>query len=325
MKYIDLHCDTLECAFLEGKPDVYRLEDTMLDVARLREAGCEAQFFAIFMLPPDRSMTDGKPIPPDDDYIRALRGILARTVAEHPEEIAMAGNISEIDRNAAAGKLSALLTLEDGRAVDGSLEKLEGFYGAGVRLISLTWNFANCLGFPNSADPAVMGSGLTAFGKDAVRRMNELGMLVDVSHLSDAGFWDVAKLSRKPFVASHSNCRALTPHRRNLTDEMIRALADAGGVAGLNFAPHFLDADPERPRSTVEGMVAHLRHLTRVGGMDCAAIGTDLDGISGELEIGDARRMELLFSALGRAGFSAAEVEKIAWRNARRVLTEVLG
>lgn len=294
----------------------------MVDLERLRRGGCMAQFFAIFMPPPGYQ---GPPLPEDEAYIALLRDVLLETVRLHPEALALAGNAGELEDNRRAGKVSALLTLEDGRAVDGRLENLERFYGMGIRLISLTWNHANCFGAPNSRDPEVMGQGLTAFGRDGVVRMEELGMLVDVSHLSDGGFWDVAELVKGPFAASHSNCRALTPHPRNLTDEMIRAVADHGGVVGLNFAPEFVAAPGEAVECTAERLAVHARHLANHGGIECVALGSDLDGISGKIEVDEPEKLGVLFAALDRAGFREEEIERIAMGNALRVIRDVLG
>ncbi len=320
--YIDLHCDTLMRAALEGRREIGRMEQAMVDLERLRRGGCMAQFFAIFMPPPGYQ---GPPLPEDEAYIALLRDVLLETVRLHPEELALAGNAGELEDNRRAGKVSALLTLEDGRAVDGRLENLERFYGMGIRLISLTWNHANCFGAPNSRDPEVMGRGLTPFGRDGVVRMEELGMLVDVSHLSDGGFWDVAELVKGPFAASHSNCRALTPHPRNLTDEMIRAVADHGGVVGLNFAPEFVAAPGEAVECTAERLAVHARHLADHGGIECVALGSDLDGISGKIEVDEPEKLEVLFAALDRAGFREEEIERIAMGNALRVIRDVLG
>jgi len=309
--YIDFHCDTLMRAWQLGADQIKVLPDAMVDVARLEKSGCMAQFFSIFMMP--------QPVEPasdDDGYIGHLLGIFRSSLGK----LALARNLQEYETNRAAGKISGFLTLEDGRAVDGSMEKLERFYEQGIRLITLTWNYANCFGSPNSFDPAIMAQGLTPFGRDAVRRMQELGMLVDVSHLSDGGFWDVVDLADQPFVASHSNCRALNPHARSMTDEMIRALADRGGVMGVNFSPLFLRQDIRDPGSRVEDMVRHLRHMVQVGGLECAVLGSDLDGIEGELEIGSADQMPLLFAAMDRAGFREWEIEQIARKNAHRIL-----
>lgn len=324
MNYIDMHCDTLMMAWLKGETDLYDQPRMMVDIKRLKEGGCRAQCFAIFMPSPGMKERLGKQQLNDDDYIEHLEGILRNTMERHPEAVARAVSLADIRKNASEGKVSAVLTMEDGRSVDGRMEKLERYYSMGVRVIGLTWNQANCFGSPNSRDAAVMQQGLTDFGKDAVIRMNELGMGIDVSHLSDGGFWDVARLTKKPFFATHSNCRSLNPHPRSLTDEMIRALADRGGVMGVNFCPEFLIRNTENSAASCEMLAAQLRHMINTGGEDCAAIGTDFDGMGGELEIGSADQMPRLFIALERMGFTAGEIEKIAFGNVERVFGEVL-
>ena len=310
--YIDLHCDTLHRAWELQAQDITSLQGSMVDVERLEKGGCMAQFFSVFMVPqPIEADSD------DDGYINALMEIFHASLSD---KLALAKNLQDYRRNREAGKISGFLTLEDGRAVRGSMQRLERFYEKGIRLITLTWNYANCFGSPNSFDAAVMTQGLTPFGKDAVRRMQELGMLVDVSHLSDGGFWDVAEICKEPFVASHSNCRALNPHPRSMSDEMIRTLADRGGVMGVNFCPNFLRKNVRENTSRIEDLVRHLRHMVNVGGLECAAIGSDLDGIEGKLEIGSADQMPLLFQAMERAGFHESEIERIAWKNAERML-----
>ncbi|MEG0769188.1 MAG: dipeptidase [Ruthenibacterium sp.] len=322
--YIDLHCDTLMQAWLHHKKDIFSMPNAMVDIARLQKGGCMAQFFAVFMPPIKLKKYMGPFFPKDDAYVEKLNRIFQNTLERHSESIAFAGNAADIEQNTAQKKISALLTLEDGRAIDKSMEKLEYYYNMGVRLVSLTWNQPNCFGSPNSDDPAVMQQGLTAFGKQAVARMNELGMLIDVSHLSDGGFADVLRISTKPFVASHSNCRALSPHRRNLTDEMLKALAEKGGVAGINFGPGFLGTEPAATESTLTDILAHLRHMIQIGGIGCAAIGTDFDGIKGSFDIGSADQMPRLFDKMEQAGFTAEEIEHIATKNVQRVLRDVL-
>lgn len=323
LPYIDMHCDTLGVC-LRGESDIFELEDTMLDVKRMMRAGQAAQFFAVFFRPEGERLPNGAPIPADDEFFQLHRSLLLGSIAAHGESFAVARSAADIAQNLACGKVSALLTLEDGRAVRGELERIRRFYERDVRVITLTWNGENCFGSPNSEDARVMNSGLTVFGKQAVEYMNELGMLVDVSHLSDGGFWDVARISRRPFAATHSNCRAIAPHPRNLTDEMIRALAASGGVAGLNFYPPFLSPDTDARRSRVEDMCRHVLHLLDVGGEDCIALGSDFDGIHGELEIGSPEDMHLLLDALARVGLSARQLEKFAYGNVLRVLGDCL-
>ena len=169
-----------------------------------------------------------------------------------------------------------------------------------------------------------MTEGLTEFGKEAIAEMNELGVIVDVSHLSDGGFYDVAALSKKPFVASHSNARTLSPHPRNMTDEMIRILADKGGVMGLNFCPAFLLPAGEGMDSRIEDMVRHIEYIKNIGGSEVLALGGDLDGIGGNLEIDSCEKTLWLFDALKQRGFTEEELDKLARKNVERVLRECL-
>ena len=326
--YIDMHCDTLLKAIIDGR--LYDHPGNMLDVSRMVLAGQGAQFFAVFFPPKvcgnNEISANVKPLPAfpqDDELFEKARRLLLDTTANYPDVIKMAYSAQDIEKNMKAGLCSAILTIEDGRAINGDIIKLRRFYDAGVRAVSLTWNKSNCFGHPNSFDPAVMRLGLTDFGKEAISEMNALGMLVDVSHLSDGGFWDVVKLSKKPFAATHSNCRALCEHPRNLSDEMIKALASMGGVAGVNFAPDFLSAD-DRHISRVEDICRHVEHLFNVGGEDCAGLGTDFDGIDGRFEIGQPNEMTKLFDALKQTGFSERQLDKFAYANTLRVLRDVL-
>lgn len=323
MNYIDFHCDTLMKAWMGRKKTLSALGG-MVSLESLKEGGCKAQFFAIFMPPVNLKKIAGLFLPKDEAYIEKNLQIFRNTVERFPDVLAPVGSMEDIKANWMKGKISGILTLEDGRAVDGRMENLERFYDMGIRLISLTWNHANCFGFPNSSESSVMEKGLTDFGKKAVVRMNELGMIVDVSHLSDGGFRDVASLCKKPFVASHSNCRSINPHPRSMTDEMIRTLADKGGVMGVNFGPEFLTGDVKAKESRMEAIAAQLRHMMNTGGEDCPAIGTDFDGVSGRLEIDSPGQMPRLFEALKNNGFTERQIEKIAYRNAERVIAEVL-
>lgn len=324
MKYIDFHCDTLMQAFLAGEKEIGELDQTMVDLKRLQTGNCMAQFFAIFMPPMAYRAKLGNRLPDDEKYIQLLSDILFRTVGKYPEKIAFAKNGQDLAENDLHKKISAFLTLEDGRPVNGKIENLERYFEMGIRLISLTWNEENCFGSPNSDDPVTMNQGLTKFGKEAVIRMQELGMIVDVSHLSDGGFWDVATVCKSPFVASHSNCRSICPHRRNLTDDMIHTIGEKGGVIGLNFGPEFLSANVKNKKSCIEDMVKHINHLRKCGGEDCISLGTDFDGISGEFEIGHPDKMYLLFDELHKNHLSDDLIEKIAYKNAKRVIRDIM-
>lgn len=327
MKHVDLHCDTLMTAWLHDgdQASIYDTPYNHLDIKRLKEAKTMVQFFAEFMIP-DHMWTDPSiDHEPVDDltYLHTLRNILIENTKNHPD-LALARNAEDILKNEAQGKISAILSLEDGRIVNGQMDTIYQLYDLDVRNIGLTWNFPNCFGSPNSTDPQIMNEGLTDFGKEAVRVIQDLGILVDVSHLSDGGFWDVLNHTHKPFLASHSNARALAPHPRNLTDDMLKALGERGGVAGLNLCNKFVNADPNDRYTSSAALARHARHMADVGGADLVAIGTDFDGIDGGLEISDPTKVDLLIPALKKEGFTEDEIEGIFHANAMRVITEAM-
>ena len=312
MNIIDLHCDTIMCLMEGDKTEGLYHNSLSVDIEKLQAGKAQAQFFAMFI----DLQNDGDPL------VRALQMIdrFYREIEDNNQYIALARNYSELQQNQAGGKISAFLTIEEGGALKGDLANLRNFYRLGVRLITLTWNYPNEIGHPNVL-PDCRERGLTSFGRDVVAEMNRLGMLIDVSHLSNQGFYDVASLTQKPFVASHSNAWAITNHPRNLTDEMIKVLAAKGGVMGINFSKNFLGSAPV---SRVEDMVSHIRHIFNVGGSEVIAIGSDFDGISPELELAHAGEMSKLVDALEKSEFSQTEIEKICWKNALRVIKDTL-
>ena len=323
MKYIDMHCDTLSIGLLQHKGTITKLENSMVDVERLIKTGAGAQFFAMFV--PQRNVPEWygmKEMPEHEVLLEKMQDIFLKTIKENENRMAFAQDFEKMQENLQEGKLSAFLTMENGYAVHGKMENLRKFHDMGVGLMTLTWNDPNCFGQNHSKDPALMQMGLTDFGKEAIPYMNDLGIIVDVSHLSDGGFFDVAKYSKKPFVASHSNCRELSPSTRNLTDDMIRILAEKGGVAGINFEPTFLNMDQKDVHSRVSRMCDHVEHFLKVGGAECVGIGTDFDGIGGEFEISDCTKMNLFFDELHRRKISDEVIDKIAYKNVARVIRE---
>jgi len=310
---------------VKGAEDLFEIPGSMLDIKRMKEGGASTEFFAIFFPPlkDGRIELEGR-IFSDEEYFNLLYNCYRNTMKRCGDYIAEAMNADDIAKNEAVGKMSGILTFEDGRLVDGSLDNMKKYYDLGIRLISLTWNGENCFGYPCSREAELMNKGLKTFGKEAVEYMNNLGIIIDVSHLSDGGFWDVLELSKKPFVASHSNCRSLSPHQRNLTDDMIKKMAEKGGVAGINFAPAFLQPDNANTDSTLELLSLHLRKMLDVGGEDFPALGSDLDGITGNLEVGCISKMSLIFDRLKADGVSEGIIEKIAYKNAFRVIKETL-
>ena len=220
MAYIDLHCDALLHFFLTEDFDLFSSEKSSVNFDRLYRAGAMAQCFAIYQ--PTAAELEARGIS-ETEYIRYIHKKFHQSLADHRDIVAPAERFDEIVANDQTGKLSAILTLEDGRSVNGDFNQLVAYRNLGICMLTLTWYEENCFGSPSSDNLRMMTAGLSQFGKESVPLMNELGILIDVSHLSDGGFWDLIELSEKPIVASHSNCRALVPHYRNLSDEMIRA------------------------------------------------------------------------------------------------------
>ena len=312
MNLIDLHCDTAFLMSVIKEPIELRQNNLCVDLIKMKEAGSMAQFFASFL---HMKRFDG-------DFSKAYEAaltMLEMTKSEflkNNDMIALARNYSELMDNHSKGLMSGFLTIEEGGIIEGEMERLERLYAEGVRLITLTWNFENCFGYPNGAE-----GGLKPFGIEAVERMNELGIIVDVSHLSDDGFWDVMKYSKKPAIASHSNARRECGHRRNLTDEMIRALAEKGGISGINFYPAFLS---EENKATVDDLVRHIVHMYHMGGEEFVAIGTDFDGFEGAVDgLEHMGKMQAFYEALRKRKFTDSQIEKFCYKNALRVIKEV--
>ena len=310
MKLIDMHCDTILCC-IDTKGEIKLVKNNLcIDIQKLKKAGSIAQFFAMFV---DLS----KYKEPMDRCLSMIENFYYE-IEENNTNIAFAGSIKDLERNRKAGKISAFLTVEEGGVLEGKLQNLISLYKKGVRLITLTWNYPNCIGYPNFQWEH-KDKGLTSFGEEVVAEMNSLGMLIDVSHLSDQGFYDVVRLSKKPFVASHSDARSVINHWRNLTDDMLKKLAEKGGVTGLNLEPEFLGDG-----GSVEAMVRHAIHMRNIAGIEAVAIGTDFDGTSPLTAIKNTGDMYVLCAALKKAGFREGEIEKIMYKNTERVVRDVM-
>ncbi len=320
MNLIDMHCDTLMRLLEEKKNQNLWNTDCCVNIPGMKKAGTLAQFFACFTCFEDYKDTDGY----EGCYKHALdmAALFGRQMELFPQDIASARSYEELMRNKADGKISAVLTVEEGGILNGDIKRLDLFYEKGVRLMTLMWNYENCIGHPNSRDAEMMGKGLKDFGIEVVRHMGRLKMIVDVSHASDGTFRDVLEYAESPVVASHSNCRALCGHPRNLSDDMIRALAEKGGIAGLNFYGAFLGTEEE---SKIEEMTAHILHMIKLGGSGFPAVGTDFDGIEGmaHMDIPDVSHMERLWDALKKKGVPESQLDLVWSGNVLRVMKEI--
>ena len=311
-----------------------------LDLPRMRAGGVRGGIFAVFV-PSDGGARE-KRIERDD-------GVLEFSLAppvEHAVAAALAGaaggRLLALERSGAVrlargaadldqardddGPPVAVLHIEGAEAIDPGLEALDLWYGAGLRSIGLVWSRSNAFGhgvpFISPSTPDT-GPGLTDAGRALVRRCAELGIVVDVSHLNEAGFWDVAGLELGPIVASHSAVHALCPTTRNLTDHQLDAVGASGGLVGIVFACPFLRPDfQDDPDTPIDLIAQHARYVADRIGVEHVALGSDYDGATIPAELGDVTGTPRLIEALARVGFDERELSLIAWENWRRVLGE---
>jgi membrane dipeptidase len=269
-------------------------------------------------------------LPPSVDHTFALRmtmslsATLFRLEEESEGQIRVVRDVAGLRACLDDGTLAAILHFEGAEAIDPELNALEVFYRAGLRSLGLVWSRANAFaegvpfGYPASPDT---GPGLTEAGKDLVRACNRLGIMIDLSHLNERGFWDVAKTSSAPLVATHSNAHAVTASTRNLLDSQLEAIRDTDGVVGVNFAVAFLREDGRRDTDTpLEAMVRHFDYLTNKMGVDHVAFGSDFDGAAIPEQLGDAAGLPKLVDALRTAGFGEDDLRKLGYENWLRVL-----
>ena len=323
MGYIDMHCDTLMVGLSQKKNTIQKLNNSQIDFSKLKNSPCKAQMFAAFLPQSEMEEWFGYDYHPDlFDLFHDMRDLLLRSIEEDKEHFALVETFDDIRANEEAGKISCILTIENGALVNNDMEMLKKLADLDVKVMALTWNDPNCFGQCNSEDRELMKLPLTEFGREAIPVMNELGIVVDVSHLNEGGFYGVAECSKKPFIATHSNAFALSPSPRNLTDDQIRTLADKGGISGLNFYGGFLNEDIDNEISTVERLCDHAMYMMNKGGEDFIAMGTDFDGEIADLEIPSCDHMEVLFDALQQRGMTARQFGKFTHENVERVLKE---
>jgi membrane dipeptidase len=310
-----------------------------LDVPRMRAGGVRGGIFSVFTSGTDDE-DEWRPVPRDDDVLEVAYAPPVDHLLAAADGAAVAGRLLALEREGqlrvarAVGDLDrareddgpplGVLHLEGAEAIDPDLEALDLWYAAGLRSLGLVWSRANAFGFGVpfiSPSPPDIGPGLTQAGAALVRRCAELGILVDVSHLNEAGFWDLARLEPGPIVASHSAVHALCPASRNLTDAQLDAVGASGGLVGIVFACAFLRPDfADDPDTPIDLIAEHARYVANRIGVEHVGLGSDFDGATVPAEVGDARGMLLVLDALRRAGFSDSEVDAIAWGNWRRVL-----
>jgi membrane dipeptidase len=322
------------------------------DLPRLKSGNVGATFFAAYV--PAAEAGKGTAA----EYCRRVIGTVRDDiVGKHPNDFMLARTADEIIAAHKQRKVAALIGIEGGHAIEDSLDKLREFFNLGARYMTLTHsntnNWADSSG--DIANAKVQRhDGLTQFGTQVVAEMNRLGMMIDVSHVADETFWDALEVSRAPLIASHSSCRAISNHRRNMTDDMIRAMAKKGGVIHLNFACTFLseksrtappevqraanakckmdmdlcrelvENDKRFPRATIADLVAHVDHVVKIAGIDAVGIGSDFDGVDcAPVGLEDVGKLPNLTRALLEKGYTEPQIRKIYGENTLRVMREV--
>ena len=320
-----------ECeSFLSGM-------NTHIDLPKSVSGGFGGGFFAIWVASPESGanyqdmMTQGEydvPLPEPVGAAEALSVVMEEAAIlfrlEALGALDVCTTVDQIRQSLHAGRIAAILHIEGAEAIDDSFHSLEVLYRAGLRSLGPVWSRSTIFAegvpfrFPSSPD---IGKGLTPKGFELVQRCNALGIMLDLSHMNEAGFWDVVKTSTAPIVATHSNVHALSQHARNLTDTQMKAIAESNGMVGLNFAAAFLREDGKmRSDIPLDQMIRHLDHMINILGEDCVGFGSDFDGAVIPAEINDASGLPKLRKAMRDHGYNDRLMEKMCHDNWLRVL-----
>jgi membrane dipeptidase len=327
-------------SFLDGE------SKGQLDLPMARQGGFAGGMFAMFVpspQPPAASGTETAPKPADSQArtplpvelapaqraVFAMLSLLLRIEKESQGRVRICRSVADIEQCLEDGVLAPVVHIEGAEAIDTDFEALDVLYAAGLRSLGPVWSRSNAFGHgvpflcPSSPDT---GPGLTDAGKELIRACNARRILIDLSHLNERGFWDVAAISDAPLVATHSNAHALSPHSRNLVDKQLAAIRETGGMAGVNFAVSFLREDGRHDANTpVDRVVDHLAHLIEHAGEDCVGIGSDFDGARMPAQLASAAALPNLVAAMRERQFGEALIEKVCFRNWLRVLRKTWG
>jgi membrane dipeptidase len=324
-------------AFLQGGDKGH------LDLPKARQGGFAGGLFAIFVPSPKRKNdsetpsqdVSSPPSPPALDVAEAQRVVFAmasllyRIERESQGRVRVCRNVGDVESCLAEDVLAVVFHIEGAEAIDANFELLDVLHAAGLRSLGPVWSRPNAFGHgvpfrcPSSPDT---GPGLTDLGKALIGACNRLRILIDLSHLNERGFWDVAAISNAPLVATHSNAHALSPHSRNLTDRQLAAIRESGGLVGVNFAVSFLRPDGRHDKDTpADLIIQHIAHMLEHVGEDGVALGSDFDGAAIPAELGNAAGLQILVQAMRKRGFGKPLIEKVCFRNWLRVLGRTWG
>lgn len=304
--FFDLHCDTFT-KIIENEAANLRNNDFHVDLMKLKKSNYIGQCFAMFV--------DIKKNKNPFNYVNQMIDKYYSEINKNKDLIKPIFTTKDLITAKNKNLIASILCVEEGESIEGSLLNLETLYNKGVRMMTLTWNYPNKIGFPNSlGDNKNTSLGLTDFGIKVVKKMEELNMIIDVSHGSDKLVLDVLNNTTKAFIASHSNSSFVFNHKRNLSDELLKKMKDRNCLIGLNFCKAFVNSNKDK--MYLDDLFKHIEHLREIIGINNIALGTDFDGISCELEIEDASKMGLLIDYLKKKNYSLEDIEKITYKNA---------
>ena len=311
MIIVDAHCDSITEA-MDKNENLYR-NGLHIDLERLHGSGKHVQFFAAFVDPKEYK---------GNEMLRLIRTLdfFQQQTDQYSHIITICRSSAQIHETLENGRIAAILSVENGGALQGDIAALRMFYRLGIRSICLTWNFSNEIA--DGVKDSEQGTGLTAFGKEVVAEMNRLGMLVDVSHLSEKSFWDVMGIAKAPIIASHSNSKVICPHPRNLNDAQLMAVKSCNGVVGINLYPFFLN---NTAIASIDDIIRHIEHIAAVTGEEHIGLGADFDGVECLPEgVKGVQDINKIIERLRTLNYSQSFIEKFAGGNFFRVINQVI-
>jgi len=302
---IDSHCDTalklLNGSDINSSGNQFTLNNALIYDKYI-------QFFAMYIEP--KCAEHG-----EFDLCNKLINSVKNEVKKNSKYMKIITNKSQLERyfNEESRSLGVILTVEDASCLEGKIDNLLSLFDSGISVIGLTWNGKNQVASGCSSDE---DTGLSKFGEEVIRKTNELGIIIDVSHLSEKSFYDVMKITSKPVIASHSCSKSICSHRRNLSDEQIKLIVSNGGVIGVNFYKDFINNDASK--SDIKWLVKHIRHISNIGGLKCVCLGSDYDGMGKDktvIGLEDNSKLMKISNYLKEDNFTEEQIEGIMWKN----------
>ena len=310
LKLFDLHCDTIGRLHRDEKD--FFCKDTMVSINELDKFEKYCQAIAVFV--PDRFRGDAA-----EDFFIQKNEYFKKLMKLNEKNVEQVWNFSDIDRIVNQGKLAAMLTVEGAACLNGKIENVKFLHDCGVKIMTLTWNGENELASGHDTQ-----KGFTDFGRAAVKEMENVGIIVDNSHLNDVCFWELCEFAQKPFIETHSNIRSVCSHRRNVTEERFAEYVKRGGIIGLNLCDAFIVDDPKAVAADSEALFRHVERMLELGGENVICCGSDFDGASVHQSLNTPVKFAGFADFMLSKGIKEEIVRKIMWENAYNFMAKNL-